>query len=72
MGMDPIDAIVDLRIHHDRGEVVGIVDDGKSGQITDAVAAGVIEPAAIKREAIENATEAARMLLRIDDVIAAR
>jgi thermosome len=72
MGMDPIDAIVDLRTHHDRGEVVGLVDDGTIGEITDPVAAGVVEPAAIKREAIENATEAARMLLRIDDVIAAR
>ena len=72
MGMDPIDAVVDLKTHHDRGEVVGIVDDGKHGEITDPVRVGVIEPAAIKREAIENATEAARMLLRIDDVIAAR
>jgi len=72
LGMDPIDAVVDLRTRHDRGERVGIVDDGGIGEIADPVGAGVIEPAAVKREAVENATEAVRMLLRIDDVIAAR
>jgi thermosome len=72
MGMDPIDVMVDLRARHDSDEVVGVVHDGGRGVITDPVAAGVIEPATVKREAIENATEAARMLLRIDDVIAAR
>ncbi|MFT4889477.1 MAG: chaperonin GroEL (HSP60 family) [Halobacteriales archaeon] len=72
VGTDPIDAVVDLRTRHDSGGVVGIVDDGKKGRIADPVEVGVIEPAAVKREAGENPTEAARVLLRIDDVIAAR
>nr|WP_280176669.1 TCP-1/cpn60 chaperonin family protein [Halorhabdus rudnickae] len=32
---------------------------------------GVIDPAAVKHEAVESATEAATMIVRIDDVIAA-
>jgi chaperonin GroEL (HSP60 family) len=34
--------------------------------------AGVIEPARVKSQAIRSAAEAAQMILRIDDVIAAR
>jgi chaperonin GroEL (HSP60 family) len=30
----------------------------------------VLDPAAVKREAIDSATEAATMIVRIDDVIA--
>jgi len=37
-----------------------------------AVAHGVFDPAAVKREAVGSAAEAATMILRIDDVIAAR
>ncbi|WP_335999951.1 TCP-1/cpn60 chaperonin family protein [Halorientalis halophila] len=32
---------------------------------------GVLDPAAVKQEAVESATEAATMIVRIDDVIAA-
>ncbi|MFC6787691.1 thermosome subunit alpha [Halobaculum halobium] len=70
-GLDPIDALVDLRARHDREGVAGIVIDGPSVQITDPRDDRVVDPAAVKREALESATEAATMILRIDDVIAA-
>ena len=68
-GMDSIDALVDLRGRYDSEGRAGIVSTGRSGEIGDPVEGGIIDPAAVKREAIESATEAATMILRIDDVI---
>ena len=68
-GMDPIDALVDLRARHDAQGRAGLVSTGRSGEVGDPVEAGILDPAAVKREAIESATEAATMILRIDDVI---
>jgi thermosome len=70
-GMDAIDALVDLRARYENEGRAGIISRGRSGEIGDPVEAGVLDPAAVKREAIESATEAATMILRIDDVIAA-
>ncbi|USZ68953.1 thermosome subunit [Halorussus salilacus] len=71
-GMDPIDGLVDLRSanEEDPGRA-GIIATGQHGEVGDPVEAGVLDPAAVKREAIESATEAATMIARIDDVIAA-
>jgi thermosome len=70
-GMDPIDALVDLRAEFEREGVAGIISGGRAGEIGDPVEAGIIDPAAVKREAVQSATEAATMIVRIDDVIAA-
>ncbi|MGM0397375.1 MAG: thermosome subunit alpha [Halobacteriota archaeon] len=70
MGMDPIDALVDLRAANESGSA-GVVSAGETGIIADPVERGIVDPAAVKREAIESATEAATMIVRIDDVIAA-
>jgi thermosome len=69
-GMDPIDALVDLRAAHEAGNTHGLISEGQTGVIDDPVDYGVLDPAAVKREAIESATEAATMIVRIDDVIA--
>jgi thermosome len=69
-GMDPIDALVDLRSRHENEGIAGIIAYGQTGEIGDPVEHGVLDPAAVKREAIESATEAATMIARIDDVIA--
>jgi len=69
-GMDPIDALVDLRSRHENEGIAGIIAHGQTGEIGDPVEYGVLDPAAVKREAVESATEAARMIVRIDDVIA--
>ncbi len=68
-GLDPIDVLSDLRARHEKGEIwAGI--EVVSGKIQDMSKAGVYEPLAVKKQIIKSATEAASMLLKIDDVIA--
>jgi chaperonin GroEL (HSP60 family) len=70
-GMNPIDTLVELRAKHSKGEkTVGI--NGLTGKVEDVKNFGVYEPMAVKEEILSAATEAATMLLRIDDVIASR
>ena len=70
-GLEPIDILVGLRSAHDKekGHVMGV--NVFTGKIADMERTGVIEPLAVKEQAIKSATEAASMILRIDDVIAA-
>ncbi|ERJ07099.1 Thermosome subunit alpha protein [Halorhabdus tiamatea SARL4B] len=70
-GMDPIDALVDLRAAYENDTLSGVLSSGQSGDIADPLEAGVLDPAAVKREAVDSATEAATMIVRIDDVISA-
>jgi thermosome len=69
-GHDPIDSLVDQRSRHDGGET-GAGLDAYTGEVIDMNDKGVVEPLRVKTQAIESATEAAVMILRIDDVIAA-
>jgi len=70
-GLDPINAILDLRKAHKSGQkYAGLnVFDGK---VVNMVQQNVIEPLRVGTQAIQSATEAAVMILRIDDVIAAK
>jgi len=70
-GLDPIDILVQLRAAHEKanGEVIGL--DVFSGKVTDTSKLGIVEPLRVKTQAIKSASEAAEMILRIDDVIAA-
>jgi archaeal chaperonin len=70
-GMDPIDAQVELRAKHamDSGKWFGI--EAAEGKVKDMYQRQVFEPLAVKVQVIRSATEAASMILRIDDVIAA-
>ncbi|NGM69694.1 thermosome subunit [Natronolimnobius sp. AArcel1] len=70
-GQDPIDALVDLRSAHESEGRAGLITSGEDVTIDDPFEYGVVDPADVKREAIESATEAATMIVRIDDVIAA-
>ncbi|MBI3116631.1 MAG: TCP-1/cpn60 chaperonin family protein [Thaumarchaeota archaeon] len=68
-GMDPIDTQVELRARHGKGDKwFGV--DAASGKVSDMWAKSVIEPLAVKVQILKAATEAASMILRIDDVIA--
>jgi chaperonin GroEL (HSP60 family) len=70
-GLDPIDMIISLRkAHKDGKKNHGI--DVFNGQIEDMWKLGVIEPIRVGQQAIDSATEAAVMILRIDDVVAAK
>jgi thermosome len=69
-GLDPIDVLSELRARHEKGETwAGI--EVISGKVQDMSKAGVYEPLAVKKQIIKSGTEAASMLLKIDDVIAA-
>ena len=69
-GLDPIDILSELRVRHEKGETwVGI--EVHSGKVQDMTEFGVFEPLAVKKQIIKSATEAASMILKIDDVIAA-
>ncbi|MFC7211339.1 thermosome subunit alpha [Natronoarchaeum sp. GCM10025321] len=70
-GLDAIDSLVELRGDHDDNGRAGLIVDGQFREVGDPVEHGVVDPAAVKHEAIESATEAATMIARIDDVIAA-
>jgi thermosome len=69
-GLDPIDTLVALRAEHEHGNTqmgVNVYDGG----VVDMLKEGVIEPLKVKTQALKSAAEAAEMILRIDDVIAA-
>jgi len=68
-GLDPIDMLVEMRSQHEKGNKhAGL--NVYSGKIEDMFKNNVLEPLRIKTQAINAATEAAIMILRIDDVIA--
>ncbi|MDR1721748.1 MAG: TCP-1/cpn60 chaperonin family protein [Methanobrevibacter sp.] len=69
-GLDSIDILVDLRAAHDKENNMGL--DVFKGKIIDMEKEGVVEPQRVKKQAIQSATEATEMILRIDDLIAAR
>jgi len=70
-GMDSVDILVELRARHGKpdGKYYGV--DVYGGKIEDMRKLGVCEPLRVKTQAIKSAAEAAIMILRIDDVIAA-
>ena len=70
-GLDSINAILDLRQAHKKGQKhAGL--NVFTGKVVNMMTEEVIEPLRVGTQAIQSATEAAVMILRIDDVIAAR
>jgi chaperonin GroEL (HSP60 family) len=70
-GMDPIDTLIELRKRHSEGKKYSGVDV-HGGKISDMKKLNVIEPYRVGKQAILSATDAAIMILRIDDVIASK
>ena len=68
-GLDPVDLLLELRVRHEKGEKWAGVDVFE-GKIKDMRDLEVYEPLAVKKQTIKSATEAATMILRVDDVIA--
>jgi chaperonin GroEL (HSP60 family) len=67
-GIDPIDAMTELKAAHGKGEKwAGI--NVFTGKKMDAWKQGILEPLKIKTQAVSSAAEVAVMILRIDDVI---
>ena len=69
-GLDPIDMLVALRSKHEGKDGKNFGLNVFTGKPVDMLKAGVVEPLRVKTQAIGSATEAATMILRIDDVIA--
>ncbi|MGD9779035.1 thermosome subunit beta [Methanomethylovorans sp.] len=68
-GLDPIDKLMELRAHHEKGsKTAGL--NVYTGDVIDMWQAGVVEPLRVKTQAINAAAESAVMILRIDDIIA--
>jgi len=70
-GLDPIDILVELRSAHAKKEGLIMGVDVFKGGVKDMRKQNVIEPVRVKEQAIRSATEAASMILRVDDVVAA-
>ncbi|NDB51683.1 MAG: thermosome subunit [Nitrosopumilaceae archaeon] len=68
-GMDPIDTLTNLRSKQLKGEKWTGVDVMKA-KVGNMHSSDIIEPLAVKNQIVSAATEAACMILRIDDVIA--
>ncbi|HVC26737.1 MAG TPA: thermosome subunit beta [Nitrososphaerales archaeon] len=69
-GLDPIDTMTELRSKHaEGGKWFGV--EAKQGKVKDMYKENVLEPVSVKEQIVKSATEAACMILRIDDVIAA-
>ena len=69
-GLDQIDVLMKLRAAHQAGNKFAGHDLETGDIINDMAAVGVVEPTIVKIQAIKSSTEAASMILRIDDVIA--
>ena len=72
-GLDGIDILIELKSAHggkkkNKNSGVNVF----TGKITDMTKLKVLEPLRVKTQAIESATDVATMILRIDDVIAAK
>ncbi len=68
-GLDPIDIISELRARHEKGEIWAGVEV-HTGKVKNMKEEGIFEPIAVKKQIIKSCTEAASMLLKIDDIIA--
>jgi thermosome len=69
-GLDPIDILSELRSRHEKGETwAGI--EVLEGKVQDMTKVNIFEPLSVKKQIIKSANEAASMILKIDDIIAA-
>ena len=71
-GLDVLDTMVAIKAAHEKSDGsamgVNVYDEG----VIDMLEQGVVEPMAVKLQAIKSAVEVASMILRIDDVVAAK
>lgn len=70
-GFDPVNTVVGLRSKHQKG-LFNYGINIRTGEPSDMLVEGVVEPLKVKIQALKSATEAATMILRVDDIIAAK
>lgn len=70
-GLDAIDTLVELRNEHSKGiKTAGL--DVFTGKAEDMMGSGIVEPLRVKTQEIKSATDAANMILRVDDIMTAK
>ena len=71
-GLDTLDTMVAMKAAHEKknGGAMGV--NVFEGGVIDMMKQGVIEPMIVKKQAVKSAVEVTSMILRIDDVVAAR
>ncbi|MFH1821933.1 MAG: thermosome subunit beta [Methanobacteriota archaeon] len=69
-GLDSIDILVELRAKHEKPDGKNFGVDAYKGKVVDMSKEGVVEPLRSNSQAIKSASEAAIMILRIDDILA--
>jgi chaperonin GroEL (HSP60 family) len=67
-GFDAIDKTIELKNRHGMNKNMGL--NAYTGEIQDMLGMGVVEPLRVKIQALLSATDAACLILRIDDVLA--
>jgi len=70
-GLDPIDMMLEIRRAHKKGNKYAGVNVN-SGKVEDMLKNNVVEPLRLNIQEVQTASEAATMILRIDDVIASK
>ena len=70
-GLDPVDMMLEIRSAHKKGDKYAGINV-LEGKVDDMMKNNVIEPLRLGIQEIQSASEAATMILRIDDVIAAK
>ncbi len=70
-GLDPIDILIELRKAHAKGKKTAGINV-YTNKVVDMRKENVIEPLRVGVQAVSSATDAAIMILRIDDVIASK
>jgi len=68
-GLDPIDIMVALRAEHEKADSKYFGIEVTTGKIKNMLDLLVLEPLRVKQQVIKSATEAANMILKIDDLI---
>jgi thermosome len=71
-GLDPIDVMVALRAEHEKPDHEYFGIEVTTGKIKDMRFLLVLEPLRVKQQVIKSATEAANMILKIDDLISVK
>ncbi|MEM3377365.1 MAG: thermosome subunit beta [Candidatus Bathyarchaeia archaeon] len=71
-GLDPIDTMVALRAEHEKPENKHFGIEVTTGKIKNMLDLQVLEPLRVKQQVIKSATEAANMILKIDDLISVK
>jgi thermosome len=71
-GLDLLDTMVAMKAAHEKKNGLSMGVNVFKGGVIDMLKGGVIEPMVVKQQAIKSSIEVASMIIRIDDVVAAK